>query len=1053
MWNGQDVIMGISRLEKASGALLTTLPSLTQFCDARGIPYTTSFYSTVLPTPALKTQFSRGYAINRLPPTGLHDQGAATAIVFERPSFKDEKGSVVYFPKAGEKVTESFHGEVVATVCQQIGSGLQPGVNTLYVRGSLNPHYRAAFEQELLLPIKDLIENQGIPVIITSMGWDDLLLDFDNGLEDQASHFWRVTAFVVDSAGNDGRYGEKGDVIAAAQKHNIISHAAPLVVRVGAASFDKSGQWVIDGYSSANGPTLLAPVASSAEIIWQKDKPPASVLGTSVAGPYAGGVLTTLNRRYGSYLTREQILYAVIATCKPITHVSAFGKKTPAPIDIAYTKTAAGLDYNPDYGGFGLIDPVRADKLIAHMVDLTQKEQQRVTIPTEERVRLDIRNGARFRRDHDGLYQYEINMPPGFALKTTVEVDFEDSFGKIFVTSPSGTSFAMHLSRSPLEKVSFGISTSHGWAGEPLEGRWIVTSTTPVKRLRLNQHHFLENDIIHSLDIKALEALPWPDLSGAIPLRNFGPDHAVSRILHSKEIRGLSVGGQPPVTGDVDAIIRQLDALPSGFSERRRENRLFTYLIDGTSPAGTLEIQANTAANKSFYGDDGERLQAARFYHQAAIMYGQHDKLGESVNTLSLAAQNYLNCTYMLDERGNLNPEQAIPLLQQAIAASAASEHWYEAYRDNDFLYTALCRTCAFYAETDPDKTAGYASLLASVRQQARHFSFERQGGVDPEAHRIEQGEAGFSNQERIGTDNLSPCIAIIAQDPITLKTGLVHLDNITDISCLDDFFSRMGENRLAIRLVGARFQEETSARQNIMAVMQYLAHVNADLVSADTYGGNGGPSAFVVNPSGFAMEEKVPTFPGGNEALSNAVLLFVPEGKPVITQFDYTVSKDRAPIHLSRKAVQLLRLRYVDQPEWQIEHRLEELQYAGRALAVQSILGLVDAYRGEWNGLSASLEKVIASQPVNADDAEKARKALLDQTFYVGENAAVHNAAIYNWIEMDLFHDGQLQVNALGGINPVHNIYEPLEGNPTLLPTAPSSLPLHVSARYQNVL
>lgn len=1027
--------MGISRLERSSNALLVDETQLQQFCNARGIPYSTDFYDKVLPTEALRRQFMQGYALNPLPPIPLHEQGTSTVIVFEDKIFRGKDGKIVLRPKnvssadwqpnKDPSISESFHGEVVSTVCEQVGNSLSPGVNALYIKSDLNPNYRLSFDKNMLDPIKDLIENQGIPVIVTSMGWHDLLLSFDNGLDEQANHFWRVTAFVVDSAGNQGRFGDDGSTKAPYQKHNIITHAAPLVVHVGAAATDMNGIWKIQGYSSANSPTFLAPVTPQADVLWGQNKKPESIIGTSVAGPYAGGVLAALNHRYGSYLTREQILYAVIATSEPLTRVKAFDPQTPLSKDIIYKKTASGLHYNAEYGGFGLINPVNADHILSHMVALTQQSPKTITIPTEERVRLDITSGVRYERDADGRYRYEITMPPGYALKTTIEVEFDKEWGEVNLTSPSGTSFPMIMSRQPKNGTSFGISTSHGWTGEKLEGVWHVTSTEPIKRLRLNQHHFLQDDIIHSLKLNELLEKPVPDLSHAIPLKDFSPDYSISRILHSKEIRGLTVAGEAPVLDDVFETIKQLQSLPSGFERRFREQSYRNYYIDGASPAGTLELNANQASRIPITTSDVPRLNTAALYEEAAKLYGQTDKRLEYVNNLSMAAQQYLSCTYPQDDNGYLNPEKSIPLLQQAVAVSAAEEHWYHAYRDTNFLYTALCHTCAYYENTQPEKLAQYSFLLASVREQARGFSFQRQGGVAPDAHRIEEGEVGFSSHERIGTDNVSQCVAIIAQDPITLKTGVAHLDNQIDVTSLDHFFEQIGENRLKIRLVGARFHSDERSRQNIKAVMDYLKHVDADLISADIYASNCGPSALVVNPLTFQLEEKVPTYPSGNEAASNAILSFTPHGKPLITQFDYTLAKDRAPIHMSRQALEEFREHYVGKTEWALESYFENHGFQDRAICVHAALGLQEAYNKEWGILSRHLKSAMSKNNIIPDEVGMAERALLRQSFYVGENASVLNSPIYDWIDNSLFKDGALNRKALNGIIMTHNCYE----------------------------
>ena len=503
-----------SRLERSSNALLRSREAVIAYCQEHQIPYATSadFHDKIFPNPAVRDDFVRAYYMQPFAPLGL-EPGASTILVFEAKEPPHLNDGVI-----------KYHGEVASAVAEQIGSSLEPGVDALYIAANANPNYRKSFQENLGGAVTNLIEDQGVPVIIHSLGWSDLELNFDEGRPDQDAHFWRVTAFVVDSAGNGGQF----------QKHNIISHAPPLVVHVGAAIW-QGHRWCIEGYSSANSPTFLAPVAANASIVWRQDGPLEKITGTSVAGPYSGGVLAALNRRYGAYLTREQILYAVMATCIPITQVNPFEKHTPKATTIAYKRNAAGLRYNAEYGGFGLIDPHLADHVWGHMVALTQNKPAGITIPTEERVKI-VTNGKGKIKGADGLYHYKVRMPAGLCLKTTLEVEFYDKFGDIQLQSPSGTKFPMVLSRSVKKGTSFGLSTSHAWTGENLEGTWPITSTAPIKQLRLNQHHFMPGDIIHQLDVDALLTQSVPDLSHAIPMRNFGPEHSISRILHAQVI-------------------------------------------------------------------------------------------------------------------------------------------------------------------------------------------------------------------------------------------------------------------------------------------------------------------------------------------------------------------------------------------------------------------------------------------------------------------------------------------------------------------------------------
>ncbi len=68
--------------------------------------------------------------------------------------------------------------------------------------------------------------------------------------------------------------------------------------------------------------------------------------------------------------------------------------------------------------------------------------------------------------------------------------------------------------------------------------------------------------------------------------------------------------------------------------------------------------------------------------------------------------------------------------------------------------------------------------------QYAYAYSLQ-QGIVDYEAVRVEQHKVGFSDKEKIGTDNIQQCIAVILHDPLTKKTALAHVDRFTDASSL----------------------------------------------------------------------------------------------------------------------------------------------------------------------------------------------------------------------------------------------------------------------------
>lgn len=488
----------------------------------------------------------------------------------------------------------------------------------------------------------------------------------------------------------------------------------------------------------------------------------------------------------------------------------------------------------------------------------------------------------------------------------------------------------------------------------------------------------------------------------------------------------LSIGGQPPVSGSAFDMIAQLKQLPSGFNQRNRELSYRGYYVDPTSPAGNLELMANAASQQSNYYNDIFFLKTATLYEKASDLYEQSSKTSEYVNTLSLAAQYYLDHAYHgRGEESLFYTEKAAQLLTKSSAVSVSSQHWYNAYRDTNLLYSAVCRMCYAYHKMDPQKAESFVSLLQTLEDRALVYSRFRQGGLASDAHRIEEGEVGFSSRERIGTDNVSQCLAIIAQSPITKKTGVTHLDNQVDIQSLDHFFEQIGTDRLQIRLVGARFIGDVRSLRNIKAVMDFMHHVHGDVISADIYDGDDGPSTLVVDPQTFTLEEKIPAYPNRHEMASNAVLNFTKDGKPLITQFDFTQSANRAPIHLGSSMLQDFRAHYLGKREWEIERHLMIEDYADRPICVRWMKGLEALYWQEWAPLHQHLEEKLASGQVPQKDAQKAYQALNWQSFYVGDGAPTFNRAIHNWLENDLFRNGQLQPDALQGVKFDFNCYE----------------------------
>lgn len=146
-----------------------------------------------------------------------------------------------------------------------------------------------------------------------------------------------------------------------------------------------------------------------------------------------------------------------------------------------------------------------------------------------------------------------------------------------------------------------------------------------------------------------------------------------------------------------------------------------------------------------------------------------------------------------------------------------------------------------------------------------KHYSKSydlQQGKIDYDAVRVEQHEVGFSNQ-KIGTDNIQQCVAVILHDPITKKTALAHVDKVTDTGSLANVVANFPEGtKLNAYLVGGRDRSEQSkavSDDNILRVLSELKnHSGVDIKSADI-GDKGAPSGIVFDPQTAELKHAVP--------------------------------------------------------------------------------------------------------------------------------------------------------------------------------------------------
>lgn len=509
---------------------------LEAFCDTRALPFVRidEALQRVGADEGKQEALRNAYGLEPMPPTQLREEDSDLVAVLEH------------------KNSESnYHGEVVSTVAHVVQRALEPQQDrkSLYIGATINPDYRRLHTPHLFDSVQQLLESKGIAAFNTSIRWNNEAMRFDNYSGDTARYqrLHNIRAFVVDSAGNDGAVGQYHKPY---QKHNMVSHVPPLVVRVGAASKQADGSWAVDGYSAANGPAFVAPVAEEVALRWGEEGEESAVIGTSVAAPCSSAMLSKLNKRFGAYLTKEQILYGVLASCDQIMHVKehVMGDenqryvRTPKDKPLHYLKNAAGMNFDPEYAGFGLINVQAANHILSQMVAMAQKTGA-ISQPQTDLEIVKCFPEASIKQA-DGKYHYTVQTKPGLGLKTVfaLEYDMGDEWGNIMkgssqkpddeitVISPSATRLPLVLSKCNYVK-NLVVTSSHAFAGEETGGMWEILTDQPLRRLCVSQHHFQSHDLVRDVS-RALLQQPIPDLSHARTMYELqqAPDATVQQV-------------------------------------------------------------------------------------------------------------------------------------------------------------------------------------------------------------------------------------------------------------------------------------------------------------------------------------------------------------------------------------------------------------------------------------------------------------------------------------------------------------------------------------------
>lgn len=187
-----------------------------------------------------------------------------------------------------------------------------------------------------------------------------------------------------------------------------------------------------------------------------------------------------------------------------------------------------------------------------------------------------------------------------------------------------------------------------------------------------------------------------------------------------------------------------------------------------------------------------------------------------------------------------------------------------------------------------------------------------RSAAIYSSAHRIEQGGIGFSADEPIGTEHVGNCVAVIARDPVSGKTGLAHYDAVSAPESLQRLFDNLPDRKLDIVLIGAMYDENTvgndylrdTSTSNLKDVLNFLANKNVNIVGARIHDPDQ-PTNFVVNPKDFSFSSVSPDIPNPDKDLAFARKFLTGQKQPLAVEFDLTQSKERFPYLLDSEQVE----------------------------------------------------------------------------------------------------------------------------------------------------
>ena len=247
-----------------------------------------------------------------------------------------------------------------------------------------------------------------------------------------------------------------------------------------------------------------------------------------------------------------------------------------------------------------------------------------------------------------------------------------------------------------------------------------------------------------------------------------------------------------PAAEDISQVLVQLADLPSSFPEyqsslvpsilsleeqKSLEEGIFWYkqgeqfLVKGNAQEAINQL-LRVEQYLDIYADNGLLLNAylleARAYYNLGLVEAAKQKYKASIDT-AFNGQHYYNTENTSKELASLHIQQGTIdqyLLEQK---SLLAKSQVDANQEEE-LKARLALGGIYRIQGDHDSAIAQYSAAYSLQQ----------GKVDYEVARVEQREVGFSDDEKLGTDNIQQCVVVVLHDPHSKKTALAHFDRFT---------------------------------------------------------------------------------------------------------------------------------------------------------------------------------------------------------------------------------------------------------------------------------